>query len=51
MGYLRDHAMVDYFCGGFGAPGEGLSLVHGSISKSVACTFLDRMQSVAQDFS
>ena len=30
---------------------EGLSLVHGSISQSLASTFLDRMQSVAQDFA
>ena len=51
MEYFRDHAMVDYFSGGFGGPGEGLSLVHGSISKGVASTFLDRMQSVAQDFA
>lgn len=51
MEYFRDHAMTDYFSGGFGGPGEGLSLVHGSISKSVASTFLDRMQSVAQDFA
>ena len=51
MEYFRDHAMVDYFCGGFGGPGEGLSLVHGSISKGVASTFLDRMQGVAQDFA
>ena len=48
---FRDHAMVDYFSGGFGGPGEGLSLVHGSISKAVASTFLDRMKSVAQDFA
>jgi DNA-binding Xre family transcriptional regulator len=51
MEFFRDHAMVDYFSGGFGGPGEGLSLVHGSISKSLASTFLDRMQSVAQDFA
>lgn len=51
MEYFRDHAMVDYFSGGFGGTGEGLSLVHGSISKGVASTFLDRMQSVAQDFA
>ena len=51
MEYFRDHAMVDYFSGGFGGPGEGLSLLHGSISKGVASTFLDRMQSVAQDFA
>lgn len=51
MEYFRDHAMVDYFSGGFGGPGEGLSLVHGSISNSVASSFLDRMQSVARDFA
>ncbi len=51
MEYFRDHAMKDYFSGGFGGPGEGLSLVHGSISKSVASSFLDRMHSVAQDFA
>ncbi len=51
MEFFRDHAMVDYFSGGFGGPGEGLSLVHGSISKSLASTFLDRMQNVAQDFA
>ena len=51
MEYFRDHAMVDYFSGGFGGPGEGLSLVHGSVSKGVATTFLDRMHSVAQDFA
>lgn len=51
MEYFREHAMVDYFSGGFGGPGEGLSLVHGSISKSVAPTFLDRMQSAAHDFA
>ena len=50
MEYFREHAMVDYFAGGSGRPGEGLTLVQGSISKSVAPTFLDRMQSVAQDF-
>lgn len=42
MEYFRDHAMVDYFSGGFGGPGESLSLVHGSISKGVASTFLDQ---------
>ena len=51
MEYFRDHAMGDYFAGGFGGPGEGLLLVHGSVSKSVASTFIERMQSVAQDFA
>lgn len=51
MEYFRDHAMVDYFSGGFGGPGELLSLVHGSISKAVASAFVDRLQSVARDFS
>jgi DNA-binding Xre family transcriptional regulator len=51
MEYFRDHAMVDYFSGGFGGPGEGLSLVHGSISRGLASSFLERMQSVAQDFA
>jgi hypothetical protein len=39
-----------FFWGGGGA-GEGLLLVHGSVSKSLASTFLDRMQSVAHDFT
>lgn len=43
--------MVDYFSGGFGGPGEGLSLVHGSISRSLAPLFLERMQGVAKDFA
>ena len=51
MEYFRDHAMVDYFSGGFGGTGEGLLLVHGSVSKSLASSFMDRMQSVAQDFA
>ena len=51
MEYFRDHAMGDYFSGGFAGPGEGLLLVHGSVSKSLASTFLDRMKSVAHDFT
>jgi hypothetical protein len=38
MEYFRDHAMGDYFSGGFGGAGEGLLLVHGSVSKSLAST-------------
>ena len=51
MHYFRENALLDYFSGGFNGPSEGLLLVHGSISRSVASSFLERMQSVAQDFS
>lgn len=51
MDYFRDNALLDYFSGGFNGTGEGLLLVHGSISKSLAPSFLDRMQRVAQDFA
>ena len=37
--------------GGFDGAGEGLLLVHGSISRSLAPAFLERLQRVAQDFS
>ena len=49
--YFRDNAVLDYFSGGFDQPGEGLLLVHGSISRSLAASFLERMQRVAQDFA
>jgi DNA-binding Xre family transcriptional regulator len=51
MRYFREHALTDYFAGSFGGPGEGLLLVHGSVSKGVASSFFDRMQRVAQDFA
>ena len=51
MHYFRDNALLDYFSGGFEGDGEGLLLVHGSISRSLAPSFLDRMQRVAQDFA
>ena len=51
MEYFREHAMTDYFSGGFAGDGECLLLVHGSISKGQASSFRDRMQRVAQDFS
>lgn len=51
MEYFREHALLDYFGGGFDAPGEGLLLVHGSISRSLAPSFMERMQRVAQDFA
>ena len=51
MGYFRDNALLDYFSGGFDAAGEGLLLVHGSVSRSLAPAFMERMQRVAQDFA
>ena len=51
MEYFREHALLEYFGGSFDAPGEGLLLVHGSISRSLAPSFMERMQRVAQDFA
>jgi hypothetical protein len=51
MDYFRDNALLDYFSGGFEGDGEGLLLVHGSISRGLAPSFLERMQRVAQDFA
>ena len=51
MHYFRDHALLDYFNGGFEAPGEGVLLVHGSIARSLAPAFTERLQRVAQDFA
>ena len=51
MDYFRENALLDYFSGGFNGNSEGLLLVHGSISRSVAPSFMERMQRVAQDFS
>ncbi|MEO6015939.1 MAG: helix-turn-helix transcriptional regulator [Polaromonas sp.] len=51
MVYFRENALLDYFSGGFDGDGEGLLLVHGSISRSLAPSFLERMQRVAQDFA
>jgi DNA-binding Xre family transcriptional regulator len=51
MHYFRDNALLDYFSGGFDGDDEGLLLVHGSISKGLAPSFMERMQRVAQDFA
>lgn len=51
MHYFREHALLDYFAGGFDGPGEGVLLVHGAISRSLAPAFWERMQRVAQDFA
>ncbi len=51
MNYFRENALHDYFSGGFNSEDESLVLVHGSISKSLAPTFVERLQRVAQDFA
>lgn len=51
MNYFREHVVLDYFKGGFDGPGEGLLLVHGTVSRALAPSFLERMQRVAQDFA
>jgi hypothetical protein len=51
MVYFRENALLDYFSGGFDADGEGLLLVHGSISRAAAPAFQERLQRVAQDFA
>ena len=51
MHYFRDNALLDYFSGGFEGDDEGLLLVHGSISRGLAPSFMERKQRVAQDFA
>ena len=51
MNFFRENALLDYFSGGFDGEGENLHLVHGSISKSLAPVFAERLHALAQDFS
>ena len=51
MQFFRQHAVADYFEGGFGGPGELLMLVHGQVSAAQAALFNDRLQRLAQDFA
>ena len=51
MDFFRENVVLDYYRGGFDGPAEGLLLVHGSIAKSLAPGFLERLQRVAQDFA
>jgi len=51
MNYFREHALLDYFAGGFDGPGEGLLLVHGSVSRALAPHFAERLKRLATDFA
>lgn len=50
MAFFRENALLDYYAGGFDGPAEGLVLVHGSVSRSLAPAFMERLQSVAQSW-
>ncbi len=51
MLYFRQHAVGDYFNGGFDGDGEMLMLVHGHIASAQAVLLNDRLQRLAQDFA
>jgi hypothetical protein len=51
MSYFREQVMGDYFAGDFDRTGEMLMLVHGEIGRSLAGTFVERLQRVGQDFA
>jgi transcriptional regulator with XRE-family HTH domain len=51
MQYFRQHAVHDYFDGGFDGAGETLLLVHGQLGHAHAELFTERLQRLAQDFA
>jgi transcriptional regulator with XRE-family HTH domain len=51
MQYFREQVVDDYYSGGFDGEGETLMLVHGQIGRSLASTFVERLQRVGQDFA
>jgi transcriptional regulator with XRE-family HTH domain len=51
MAFFREHVVDDYFSGGFDGEGEMLMLVHGQVGKSLAASFMERLQRVGQDFA
>lgn len=51
MRYFREQVVGDYYGGGFDGEGELLLLVHGSIGRSVAPGFVERLQRIGQDFA
>ena len=51
MHFFREHVVLDYYRGGFDGEAEALLLVHGSISRAIAPSFVDRLQRLAQDFA
>lgn len=51
MQFFRQHAVGDYFSGGFDGEGELLLLVHGQLHPAQMQAFNDRLQRLAQDFA
>lgn len=51
MRYFREHAVADYFDGGFDGESELLMLVHGHVGSAQAALFNERLQRLAQDFA
>jgi hypothetical protein len=51
MRFFRSQVVGDYYSGGFDGEGETLMLVHGDIGRSLANTFVERLQRVGQDFA
>ena len=51
MVYFREHAVEDYFSGGFEGEGEMLMLVHGHIAPAHAVQFNEKLQRLGQDFA
>lgn len=51
MRYFREQVAGEYFGAGFDGEGEMLTLVHGSVARTQAAAFSERLQRVAQDFA
>ena len=51
MQFFRESVVGDYYAGGFDGEAETLMLVHGSIGRSLASTFVERLQRVGDDFA
>jgi hypothetical protein len=51
MRFFRGDVVGDYYAGGFDGEGETLMVVHGSIGRSLAPSFVERLQRVADDFA
>ena len=51
MQFFRENAVADYYAGGFDGEAETLMLVHGSIGRSLATSFVERLQRVGDDFA
>ena len=49
--YFLQHVVGEYFAGRFDREGETLMMVHGSINRAVAASYVDRLQRIGQDFS